>query len=50
MIRILLADDSILVRAVLRDTLNASGEMTVVGEAANGAEAVSLSKVLKPGF
>jgi two-component system chemotaxis response regulator CheB len=48
MIRILIADDSILVRAVLRDALNSSGDMTVVGEAVNGAEAVSLSKALKP--
>ena len=48
MIRILLADDSILVRTLLRDALNSGGEMTVVGEAVNGAEAVALSKVLKP--
>jgi len=48
MIRILLADDSLLVRTVLRDALNAGGEMTVVGEAANGADAVSLSMALKP--
>jgi len=48
MLRILVADGSLLVRAVLRDALNAGGEMTVVGEAANGADAVSLSKVLKP--
>jgi len=48
MIRILLADDSLLVRTVLRDALNPGGEMTVVGEAANGADAVSLSKALNP--
>jgi len=48
MIRILLADDSILVRTLLRDALNSESGMTVVGEAVNGAEAVSLSKVLKP--
>jgi two-component system chemotaxis response regulator CheB len=48
MIRVLLADDSILVRAILRDALNSSGEMTVVGEAATGAEAVSLTGTLRP--
>lgn len=48
MIRALLADDSMLVRAVLRDTLNASGDITVVGEATNGFEAASLTELLKP--
>ena len=48
MIRILLADDSILVRTVLREALHSSGELTVVGEAANGIEAVALTKTLKP--
>ncbi|NJD91868.1 MAG: chemotaxis-specific protein-glutamate methyltransferase CheB [Geobacter sp.] len=48
MIRVLLADDSILVRAVLRDTLDASGDITVVGEATNGVEAASLTELLKP--
>lgn len=48
MIRILIADDSILARAILCDTLNAAMDMTVVGEATNGAEAVSLAAALKP--
>ncbi len=48
MIRILIADDSILVRAVLRDALNSAVDMTVVGEAINGAEAVALAATLKP--
>lgn len=48
MIRILLADDSILVRTVLREALHSSGDLTVVGEAANGIEAVALTKSLKP--
>jgi len=48
MIRVLLADDSLLGRTGLRDALNSGGEMTVVGEAANGADAVSLSKAFKP--
>jgi len=48
MIRVLLADDSILVRTVLREALHSSGDLTVVGEAANGVEAVALTKSLKP--
>lgn len=48
MIRILIADDSILIRTVLRDALSSCIDMTVVGEAANGAEAVSLNETLKP--
>jgi two-component system chemotaxis response regulator CheB len=48
MIRILLADDSLLVRTILRDALNASGGMKVIGEAGNGAEAVHLTEALKP--
>jgi two-component system, chemotaxis family, protein-glutamate methylesterase/glutaminase len=48
MIRILIADDSLLVRIVLRDALNASGDMSVIGEAGNGAEAAHLAETLKP--
>lgn len=48
MIRVLLADDSLLVRAVLKDALKHSGDMTVVGEATNGVEAVALNEALKP--
>lgn len=48
MIRILLADDSVLIRTVLRDALRSSPDMTVAGEAANGAEAVSMNESLKP--
>ncbi|NVO00867.1 MAG: chemotaxis-specific protein-glutamate methyltransferase CheB [Geobacteraceae bacterium] len=48
MIRILIADDSILIRTVLRDALNSCIDMTVAGEAANGEEAVSLNDLLKP--
>lgn len=48
MIKILIADDSLLVRAILRDTLNSSGDMKVIGEAANGVEAIHLTEVLKP--
>lgn len=48
MIRILLADDSILVRTVLRDALSSGSDMQVVGEATNGMDAVSLTAALKP--
>lgn len=42
MIRILLADDQKLVRAGFRALLNAQDDMTVVGEAADGEEAIKL--------
>jgi two-component system chemotaxis response regulator CheB len=48
MIRILLADDSILVRTVLKDALLGAGDLAVVGEAGNGAEAVALNEALRP--
>jgi two-component system chemotaxis response regulator CheB len=48
MIKILLADDSILVRALLKDALDSVEGMMVVGEAGNGAEAVSLTEILRP--
>ena len=48
MIRVLIADDSLLVRTILRDVLNASGDMVVIGEAGNGAEAAQLAAALKP--
>ncbi len=48
MIRILIADDSLLVRTILRDALNSSGDMRVIGEAGDGAEAAHLVEVLKP--
>lgn len=48
MIRILLADDSILVRTILREALNANSDMQVAGEAANGVEAVALAQSLTP--
>ena len=48
MIRILLADDQALVRAGFRALLNAEDEMQVVGEAADGEEAVRLATRLLP--
>ena len=48
MIKVLLADDSPLVRAVLKDIFAATDDVQVVGEAANGLEAVELSGKLRP--
>jgi DNA-binding NarL/FixJ family response regulator len=47
-LRVLLADDQTLVRAGLRMILEAEPELTVVGEAENGREAVRLAQELRP--
>jgi DNA-binding NarL/FixJ family response regulator len=47
-ITVLLADDQELVRTGLRMILNAQPGIEVVGEAADGAEAVALAKQLRP--
>lgn len=47
-IRILLADDHAVLRAGLRALLNAEPDMEVVGEAANGQQAVERAQELKP--
>jgi DNA-binding NarL/FixJ family response regulator len=47
-IRVLLADDQALVRAGFRALLDASDGITVVGEAADGAEAVRLAVEVLP--
>jgi two-component system, chemotaxis family, protein-glutamate methylesterase/glutaminase len=48
MIKILLADDSALTRAVIRDAFAAVPDLTVVGEATTGREAVALTEKLRP--
>lgn len=48
MIRVLLADDQALVRAGFRVLLEAEGDVAVVGEAADGAEAVESARRLRP--
>ncbi|WP_432828213.1 response regulator [Dactylosporangium sp. CA-092794] len=48
MIRVLLADDQALVRAGFRALLDAQSDIEVVGEAADGAEAVRLAVQTRP--
>ncbi len=48
MIRVLLADDDVLVRSGLRALLDAEDDITVVGEAADGREAVDRARELRP--
>ena len=43
MTRILVAEDFDIIREDLCDTLNAQGDMSVVGQAASGAQAVALA-------
>ena len=47
-IRVILADDHAVVRAGLKAVLSSAKDITVVGEAANGKEAVALTERLKP--
>ena len=48
MIRVLLADDQVLVRAGFRLLLESAGDITVVAEAANGVVAVALTREHAP--
>ena len=47
-IRVVLADDQILVRSGFRALLDAEDDITVVGEASDGAEALALCRRLEP--
>ena len=47
-IRVLLADDQEIIRTGLRMILNAQADIEVVGEAADGREAVALARRLRP--
>jgi DNA-binding NarL/FixJ family response regulator len=48
MIRVLIAEDHLLVRAGIRALLEKAGDIHILGEASNGQEAVDLAKELKP--
>ena len=48
MIRVLIADDQALVRGGFRLILDSQDDITVIGEAADGQEAVSLATRLRP--
>ncbi|WP_367124278.1 response regulator [Streptomyces phytohabitans] len=47
-LRVLLADDQALLRGAFRMLLDSADDLTVVGEAADGAEAVRLTRALRP--
>src|SRR5262245_66209670 len=47
-IRVLLADDQALVRSGFKGLLDAEDDITVVGEAADGAEAVQQARATRP--
>jgi DNA-binding NarL/FixJ family response regulator len=48
MVRVVLADDQVLVRAGFRALLDAQGDIEVVGEAADGREALRTVRELRP--
>nr|WP_042185094.1 response regulator transcription factor [Kibdelosporangium sp. MJ126-NF4]CEL16515.1 DNA-binding response regulator, LuxR family [Kibdelosporangium sp. MJ126-NF4]CTQ90468.1 DNA-binding response regulator, LuxR family [Kibdelosporangium sp. MJ126-NF4] len=48
MIRVLVTDDEWMVRTMLRTILDAADDITIIGEAADGAEAVSLARSTRP--
>src|SRR6185503_7366366 len=48
MIRVLIAEDHLMVRAGIRALLEKAGDIHVMGEASNGQEAIELTEALKP--
>ena len=48
LLRVLIVDDMPQVRQELREVLQLTGELEVVGEAANGLEAISQAEALRP--
>ncbi len=47
-VRVLIVDDSVFARTLLREALEQAGGIVVVGEAANGAQAVQMARDLRP--
>lgn len=48
MIRVLIAEDHLMVRAGIRALLEKAGDIYVMGEASNGQEAIEMAESLKP--
>jgi DNA-binding NarL/FixJ family response regulator len=48
MIRVLIAEDHLMVRAGIRALLEKAGDIHVMGEASNGQEAIEMTEQLKP--
>ncbi len=48
MIRLLIAEDHLMVRAGIRALLEKAGDVNILGEASNGQEAVEMTRELKP--
>jgi DNA-binding NarL/FixJ family response regulator len=48
MIRVLIAEDHLMVRAGIRALLEKAGDIHVMGEASNGQEAIEMTESLKP--
>jgi DNA-binding NarL/FixJ family response regulator len=48
MIRVLIAEDHLMVRAGIRALLEKAGDIKILGEASNGQEAVEMTQGLKP--
>lgn len=48
MIRVLIAEDHLMVRAGIRALLEKAGDIHVMGEASNGQEAIQMAEELKP--
>ncbi len=47
-LRVLIVDDALFMRAMIRDILEQTGRFTVVGEASNGIEALAMFHELRP--
>ena len=50
MIRVLVADDHPIVRAGLRQIIDAAGDMIVVGDAADGRDLIKRARLAKVAF